>query len=409
MKVNSVFSRSRESPGDNGSSGNNEGVEVFTDFEQPFTQMVSMLLVVLAVIAGVYVFFENINDFFYQSKYSGYILGLIVFVFLWGVYTCFSQIFLIFKSVRWIGLFVNSFNTENLPSAPSLLAPLSSLLGSTSKRLRLTTASAQSLLDTVASRVEEHRDSTRYITNLLIYLGLLGTFIGLAIAIPQISAFIQSLSENRPTSNLFEVIIEGLEGPLGGMGLAFSSSLMGLIGSLVIGLLDLFVNNSQNRFYRTLEDWVSKITKLGISQPGVENLDDFHSSTPYSQEISDLLLEMRNLFIISEQNKSETMEAVRDMNQMFSRIMEYTEANTQDLETREQLNQNLVNTVYQIVENQAKLSESLEKIALGIADPETRLLLRSIELQLLRILEDNVNAKSEIIRELGSLSTSWRN
>ncbi|MDE2738856.1 MAG: biopolymer transporter ExbB, partial [Paracoccaceae bacterium] len=280
----------------------------------------------------------------------------------------------------------------------------SSLLGSTSKRLRLTTVSAQSLLDTVASRVEEHRESTRYITNLLIYLGLLGTFIGLAIAIPQISEFIQSLAEDRPTSNLFEVIIVGLEGPLSGMGLAFSSSLMGLIGSLVVGLLDLFVSNSQNRFYRTLEDWVSKITKIGVSQPGVEIQDESYSATPYSQEISDLLLEMRNLFIISEQNKAETMEAVRDLNLMFSRIMEYTEASTQDLESREQQSQNITNALYQIVENQAQLSESLEKIALGIGDSETRLLLRSIELQLLRILEDNANAKGEIIRQLSSIS-----
>ncbi len=406
MKESSFFSRSPKSYDAKGFAGSTEGAVVFTNFEQPITQMVSMLLVVIAVVGGVYIFLENITDFFYQSKYSGYILGLIVFVFLWGVYTCFSQMFLIFKSVRWIGLFVNSYNSDNLPTAPSLLAPLSSLLGSTSKRLRLTTASAQSLLDTVASRVEEHRDSTRYITNLLIYLGLLGTFIGLAIAIPQISEFIQSLSQNRPTGNLFEVVIEGLEGPLGGMGLAFSSSLMGLIGSLVVGLLDLFVNVSQNRFYRTLEDWVSKITKLGISQPDMENLDDGTVASPYSQEVSDLLLEMRNLFIISEQNKSETMEVVREMNQMFSRIMELTETNANDINTREQLNQNLSNTLYQIVENQARLSESLEKIALGIADPETRLLLRSIELQLLRILEDNVNAKSEIIRELGALSNS---
>ncbi|MXZ50129.1 MAG: biopolymer transporter ExbB [Rhodobacteraceae bacterium] len=404
MKIFNFPFGSRESSGDKGSQDSTQGGEFYTYFEQPFTQMVSMLLVVLAVICGVYIFWENITEFFYQSKYSGYILGLIIFVFLWGVVTSFSQIFLIFKSVRWIGLFINSSGTDNLPSAPSLLAPLSSLLGSTSKRLRLTTVSAQSLLDTVASRVEEHRESTRYITNLLIYLGLLGTFIGLAIAIPQISEFIQSLAEDRPTSNLFEVIIVGLEGPLSGMGLAFSSSLMGLIGSLVVGLLDLFVSNSQNRFYRTLEDWVSKITKIGVSQPGVEIQDESYSATPYSQEISDLLLEMRNLFIISEQNKAETMEAVRDLNLMFSRIMEYTEASTQDLESREQQSQNITNALYQIVENQAQLSESLEKIALGIGDSETRLLLRSIELQLLRILEDNANAKGEIIRQLSSIS-----
>lgn len=404
MKIFNSPLGTRESSGDRGLQSTTQGGDFYTYFEQPFTQMISMLLVVLAVIGGVYIFWENITEFFYQSKYSGYILGLIIFVFLWGIVTSFSQIFLIFKSVRWIGLFINSSGTDNLPSAPSLLAPLSSLLGSTSKRLRLTTVSAQSLLDTVASRVEEHRESTRYITNLLIYLGLLGTFIGLAIAIPQISEFIQSLAEDRPTSNLFEVIIVGLEGPLGGMGLAFSSSLMGLIGSLVVGVLDLFVSNSQNRFYRTLEDWVSKITKIGVSQPGVEIQDESYSATPYSQEISDLLLEMRNLFIISEQNKAETMEAVRDMNLMFSRIMEYTEASTQDLESREQQSQNITNSLYQIVENQAQLSETLEKIALGIGDSETRLLLRSIELQLLRILEDNANANGEIIRQLGSIS-----
>ncbi len=380
---------------------------VADDFEQPIGQLLAMFMVVTFVAVGFFVFRDYIVEFFQQSEFSRYILGLIIAVFAWGIYTCFSQMLQINKSVRWIRQYVTSGDSSNLPSAPSLLTPLANLLGTTAKRASITTTSAQSILDTVLSRIDEHRESTRYITNLLIFLGLLGTFIGLAIAVPQISQFIKSLSGADPgNANLFEVIVTGLDQPLSGMGVAFSSSLVGLTGSLIIGLLDLFVGISQNRFYRTLEEWITRNTRLTTSpfEREMDNLKEQSDST----EVGQLITDMRSLFVASEENKFEVLSAVRDVNAVFTRIMDISEARAREVETNEEIQRAMMNRLNDIVERQNEIVELLNRVALGMADSETRLLLRSIEIQLLRILEENANSRVEFIRELRTLLGEWQ-
>ena len=119
----------------------------------------------------------------------------------------------------------------------------------------------------MATRIEEQRDLTRYIINLLIFLGLLGTFYGLATVVPAVVNTIRSLApqEGESAAQGFDALMQGLEGQLGGMGTAFGSSLLGLSGSLVVGLLELFASHAQNRFYRELEEWLSSITKIGVT------------------------------------------------------------------------------------------------------------------------------------------------
>ena len=117
-------------------------------------------------------------------------------------------------------------------------------------------------------RIDESRDITRYIINLLIFLGLLGTFWGLSLTVPAVVDTIRSLApQDGDTSDVsvFDNLMTGLESQLGGMGTAFASSLVGLAGSLVVGLLELFAGHGQNRFYRELEEWLSSITKIGLS------------------------------------------------------------------------------------------------------------------------------------------------
>ena len=153
---------------------------------------------------------------------------------------------------------------------PRLLAPLAQLLRGRDARANISASSARSILDSVATRIDEARDITRYITSLLIFLGLLGTFYGLATTVPAVVDTIRSLApqDGDEAVDVFDRLMTGLEAQLGGMGVAFASSLLGLAGSLVVGLLELFAGHGQNRFYRELEEWLSTITTLGFEAEG---------------------------------------------------------------------------------------------------------------------------------------------
>jgi len=136
---------------------------------------------------------------------------------------------------------------------------------------RLATSTTRSILDSIDVRLDESRDITRYISNLLIFLGLLGTFWGLSLTVPAVVDTIKSLApQGGDTSDVsvFDRLMTGLESQLGGMGTAFASSLVGLAGSLVVGLLELFAGHGQNRFYRELEEWLTSFTRLGLVSEG---------------------------------------------------------------------------------------------------------------------------------------------
>ena len=172
--------------------------------------------------------------------------------------------------MNWIEGFALDRPGHEFTQAPRLLAPLAAMLADRQARRSLTSTSTRSILETVATRIEEQRDLTRYIISLLIFLGLLGTFYGLATVVPAVVDTIRSLAPQEGETRWpgFDSLMTGLEGQLGGMGTAFGSSLLGLSGSLVVGLLELFASHAQNRFYRELEEWLCSITKLGIA--GVE-------------------------------------------------------------------------------------------------------------------------------------------
>jgi hypothetical protein len=129
--------------------------------------------------------------------------------------------------------------------------------------MAISTAALRSILDSIASRLDEARDTTRYLTGLLVFLGLLGTFWGLLGTIGSISTVIQSLSAGAgDAADVLSALKEGLSAPLGGMSTAFSSSLFGLSGSLILGFLDLQAGRAQNRFYNELEEWLSSVTDV---------------------------------------------------------------------------------------------------------------------------------------------------
>jgi|SRR5690606_18874138 len=184
--------------------------------------------------------------------------GLILGVLLIGILLAFGQVVRLFREVRWI----NSFLAGTDANEPVLLAPMKALL-SRSSAVALSPASMRSILDSIANRLDESRDISRYLIGLLVFLGLLGTFWGLLQTIGSISNTIQSLDPGSGNANdILNSLKEGLSAPLSGMGTAFSSSLFGLSGSLILGFLDLQAGRAQTRFYTELENWLSTVTDL---------------------------------------------------------------------------------------------------------------------------------------------------
>jgi hypothetical protein len=184
--------------------------------------------------------------------------GLILAVLLIGIVLSFLRVIRLFPEVKW----VNSFRTADpglaIAKAPTLLAPMAAILGG--ERIGRVAISAQTMrafLDSLATRLDEARDISRYLTGLLVFLGLLGTFWGLIETVGSVGGIINNLNVGGDADTVFNALKEGLAAPLGGMGISFSSSLFGLAGSLILGFLDLQTSQAQNRFYTNLEDWLA--------------------------------------------------------------------------------------------------------------------------------------------------------
>ena len=201
--------------------------------------------------------------------------GLIVLVLVIGIVLSFARVIRLFPEVSW----VNSYRRADLgrtARAPTLLAPMAAILGSDrAGRLAISAQTMRAFLDSLANRLDEARDISRYLTGLLVFLGLLGTFWGLIETVSSVGTIINNLNVGGDADTVFNTLKEGLAAPLGGMGISFSSSLFGLAGSLILGFLDLQTSQAQNRFYTNLEDWLattveeSSATSFASSGAGV--------------------------------------------------------------------------------------------------------------------------------------------
>jgi hypothetical protein len=172
----------------------------------------------------------------------------------------------LFPEINWVNSFRISEPGLDTPYTPVLLAPMATLLRDRQGAI-LSPLSMRSMLDSIATRLDEARDVSRYLIGLLIFLGLLGTFWGLLETVQSVTGAIRALDVTTQSGSVFEELKRGLEAPLQGMGTSFSSSLFGLAGSLVLGFLDLQASQAQNRFYTDLEDWLSSITDIEAGDP----------------------------------------------------------------------------------------------------------------------------------------------
>jgi hypothetical protein len=189
--------------------------------------------------------------------------SVIIGTLLIGVFNAFRQVVQLYPEITWVDTVRIADPGLVPPQQPVLLAPMANMLRDRRGVLSLTPASMRSIIDSVGSRLDERRDTSRYLVNLLIFLGLLGTFFGLLETLQSVGKTINSLDVGSGNAvDVFQDLKTGLQAPLTGMGTAFSASLFGLSGSLILGFLDLQTSQAQGRFYNEFEEWLSALTEL---------------------------------------------------------------------------------------------------------------------------------------------------
>lgn len=215
-----------------------------------------IFLVLVALVAAI--LFSTIVTFFWANPFINSLIFLTLAV---GIFLSFRQVVRLFPEVKWVNSLQDGTASNVRP--PVLLAPVAGILRERIGEAVITPSSMRSILDSVGNRLDEAKDTSRYLTGLLVFLGLMGTFYGLLETVTSVSSVINALDVTAgDTATLFTNLKEGLVAPLGGMGTAFSSSLFGLSGSLVLGFLDLQTSQAQNAFYTDLEDWMTSMTEL---------------------------------------------------------------------------------------------------------------------------------------------------
>jgi len=209
---------------------------------------------------------QLVDSFMHNPGLNGLIVGVLAL----GIIYAFRQVIRLYPEIRWVNAFRIADPGLTISHQPVLLAPMAAMLRDRTGALSLSTASLRSIMDSIGSRLDEARDTGRYLVGLLVFLGLLGTFWGLLETIQSVGGAIDSIDTNATDNvTMFSDLKAGLAAPLKGMGTAFSSSLLGLAGSLVLGFLELQASHAHNRFYNELEEWLSGITELTPGGAGV--------------------------------------------------------------------------------------------------------------------------------------------
>ncbi|MEM9047768.1 MAG: biopolymer transporter ExbB [Pseudomonadota bacterium] len=364
-------------------------------FSQPIRQIMAMVLVLLAVAGGVAAIYVPVRTVFEANLE---LTAFIASVFFIGVLATFWQVFQLSSAVSWIEGFALDRPGHEFTRAPRLLASLSALLRGKDARKLLNPTSTRSILDSVATRLDEARDINRYVINVLIFLGLLGTFWGLARTVPGVVAMIQSLEpgEGESAVQMFGRLMDGLEDQLEGIGTAFSSSLVGLAGSLVIGLLDLFTGHGQNRFFRELEEWLSSITRIGSPLGDGDTHGSDGTALMLMEQNARQMETLQEMVVRIEEKRAESDDKLSALAETMSTVMERMarprgggDASLPVLE--------------RIAASQEELAQKLaappgEEFS-GL-DSETRMRLRNIDVQLLRLLEEMSAGRQESVSEL---------
>src|SRR6201994_4354681 len=237
-----------------------------TKLSSPRIFLVRMLVFLVLCALILFVLYKQIIVAFFANPGLNALIGAVLLI---GIILSFRQVIRLYPEVSWVNNFRIADPGLALDRRPTLLAPMAAILGGErSGRMSISQQTMRHLLDSIATRLDEARDISRYMTGLLVFLGLLGTFWGLIETVGSVGKVIDGLKVGGDAGALFDTLKEGLAAPLGGMGISFSSSLFGLAGSLILGFLDLQSSQAQNRFYTDLEDWLASTVREYSGEAG---------------------------------------------------------------------------------------------------------------------------------------------
>ncbi|WP_425429084.1 flagellar motor protein MotA [Azospirillum thermophilum] len=356
--------------------------------ERFLTRMI-LFLVVVAVICGL-LFPALQHAFMNNAPLNGLILGTLFA----GILFIFRQVLMLRPEVAWLEQYQSGVTLSGTPE-PVLLAPMARMLGERRGRLSLSALSMRSLLDGIASRLDESRELSRYLIGLLIFLGLLGTFWGLLHTVQSVGGVIGSLSVNGgDVANMFANLQQGLQAPLTGMGTAFSSSLFGLAGSLVLGFLELQASQAHNRFFQDLEDWLSSATRLSSGSAGGLEVGD-HSVPAYVQALLEQTAE--NLEQL-QRTVATAEDGRRAANANLMALTERLTTLTDHMRAEQQL-------LLRLGENQIEMKTLLDRLAeaaIGGLDEASRQHLRNMDIYLARMVEEATTGRAQAVQEIRS-------
>ncbi len=242
-----------------GPSSRSEMEIELSKLSSPRIFLVRMLVFLVLCGLVMVVLYKQIITAFFANPGLNALIGAVLLI---GIILSFRQVIRLYPEVAWVNNFRIADPGLAIDRRPTLLAPMAAILGGErTGRMTISQQTMRHLLDSIATRLDEARDISRYMTGLLVFLGLLGTFWGLIETVGSVGKVIDGLKVGGDAGALFDTLKEGLAAPLGGMGISFSSSLFGLAGSLILGFLDLQSSQAQNRFYTDLEDWLASTVR----------------------------------------------------------------------------------------------------------------------------------------------------
>jgi biopolymer transport protein ExbB/TolQ len=358
--------------------------------------IVFLLRMVLFLIAVAVVCVLLGNTLFGAFAANPLLNGLISFVALLGIGWNLRQVIRLSPEVAWLDQFQRTKGRPGAVPPPRLLTPMARMLETRQQErdgkssFTLSSQATRALLDTIGSRLDESRELSRYMIGLLIFLGLLGTFWGLLLTISAISDVIAGMSVGSGDINaLFEQLKSGLSKPLRGMSTAFSASMLGLSGSLVLGFLDLTAGQAQNRFYNELEEWLAGLTRLSSGVLGGD-ADGGGSVPVYVQALLEQTAEnmegLQRTLARGEDDRRDGTQALMALNERLGALAE-------TMRTSQQL-------MLRLAETQASIAPALQKLGERSGDDVSRAHLRNIELILQRLITETEQGRTQSTTDL---------
>ncbi|GIK98815.1 MAG: flagellar motor protein MotA [Alphaproteobacteria bacterium] len=361
---------------------------------RPTRYLAWMVVGLVAVLILGVILFGRIRDAFLVNPALN---GGIVAVLLIGIVFVFWQVGRLFPEIAWLESFRRGEHILSDRPPPRLLAPMAAMFGERKGRLSLSALSSRSLLDGVNARLDESHDISRYLISLLVFLGLLGTFWGLLGTISAVGGAVSNLSvDTTDPAALFSQLKSGLQAPLSGMGTAFSSSLFGLAGSLVLGYLELQANQAQNRFYNELEDWLAAQTRLSSGGPigdaGEQSVPAYIQAL--LEQTADSLESLQRTMARGEESR---IQANTNLQQLTDRLSTLTD----QMRTEQQL-------MIKLAESQSEMRPLLTRLAdlaatggFGL-DETSRHHLRNVDVHMTRLIEELNIGRQYTVQELRS-------